>query len=401
MNQEDICQKSNKFADFIKSIKEELIEILLEYESYETACHEIDRTLKCLYNIQTEGKYLAYGNINSMSTFFPLNLPLYSLMLFAVIPSFMAKNVFVRPPLLMQEILGKISKKLKMSQHFPGVHILRAERRLFVDGYASVSNAILFTGKFKNALHVKKHCPLSLFIYNGAGINPIVVSQNANLDVAARKTIEMRVFNSGQDCAGPDAILVDKKILPAFLKKLFKLLDKIKVGDYKDRNVKVGKFIDQERIPSIEKLLNRFKKSIVYGGKIDHNNLIVYPTVILNNLKNDRFKYIEFFAPIFNILPYNLEKQLDSFFQDKRYLKNAMYVSIFGNLDYAEKIKKSVIIENKIVNDVEEGNKAYGGYGECANFIGYDNNFFYRPILISKEIHDYLDYLKTKRVKRI
>lgn len=397
MNQEDICQKSNKFADFIKSIKEELIEILLEYGSYETACHEIDRTLKCLYNIRTEEKYLTYGNINSISTFFPLNLPLYSLMLFAIVPSFMAENVFVRPPILMQEILGKISRKLKMSQYFPGIHILRAKRRLFVDGYASVSDVILFTGKFKNALHIKKRCPLSLFIYNGAGINPIVISQNANLDIAAQKITEMRVFNSGQDCAGPDAILVDEKILPVFLEKLFKLLDKIEVGNYKNRNVRVGKFIDQERIPSIEKLLNKLKKSIVYGGKIDHKNLIAYPTVILNNLKNDRFKYIEFFAPIFNIIPYSSDKQLDSFFQNKRYLKNAMYVSIFGNLDYTEKIKKSVIIKNKIVNDIEKGNKAYGEYGKCANFISYDNNFFYRPILISKEIHKYLAYLKTKR----
>lgn len=76
-----------------------------------------------------------------------------------------------------------------------------------------------------------------------------------------------------------------------------------------------------------------------------------------------------------------------------------MYVSIFGNLDYIEKIKKSVIIKNKIVNDVEEGNKAYGGYGECANFINYGNKFSYRPILISKEIHDYLVYLKTKKIK--
>ena len=154
----------------------------------------------------------------------------------------------------------------------------------------------------------------------------------------------MRVFNSGQDCAGPDAILVDEKILSIFLEKLFKLLDKIKVGNYKNRNVRIGKFIDQERIPSIEKLFNRFKKSIVYGGKIDHKNLITYPTVILNNLKNNQFKYIEFFAPIFNIFPYNSDKQLDSFFQDKKYLRNAIYVSIFGNLDYIEKIKKSFIL---------------------------------------------------------
>jgi len=296
----------------------------------------------------------------------------------------------------MQEILGKISKRLKMAQFFPDVHILRAERRLFVDGYASVSDVILFTGKFKNALYIKKHCPFSLFIYNGAGINPILISQNANLDIAVRKTLEMRVFNSGQDCAGPDAILIDEKILSTFLEKLFKLLDKIKVGNYKNRKVKVGKFIDQERIPSIEKLINKFKKSIVYGGKIDHKNSIAYPTVILNNLKNNRFKYIEFFAPIFNILPYNSDKQLDLFFQDKRYLRNAMYVSVFGDLDYAEKIRKSVIIKNKIVNDVEEGNKAYGGYGKCANFISYGNKFFHRPILISKEIHGYLSYLKTK-----
>ncbi len=67
-------------------------------------------------------------------------------------------------------------------------------------------------------------------------------------------------------------------------------------------------------------------------------------------------------------------------------LEYSMYVSLFGNLKYSEKINHSIILKNKIVNDVERGNSPYGGYGSKASLVSYNGKTESRPILISREI---------------
>lgn len=91
-----IKQKASQLANLIKLKEEELINILLDYESYETIRYEIDHSIDCLRNIDIELNYLIAGKVNSICSFFPLNLPLYSLILFAIIPSFMSDKVFIR-----------------------------------------------------------------------------------------------------------------------------------------------------------------------------------------------------------------------------------------------------------------------------------------------------------------
>ena len=63
------------------------------------------------------------------------------------------------------------------------------------------------------------------------GCNPIVASPDADLDLVVRKTVEAKLFNSGQDCAGPDAILVHRSIADRFIAMLKTQLSSTKVGN--------------------------------------------------------------------------------------------------------------------------------------------------------------------------
>jgi len=67
-----------------------------------------------------------------------------------------------------------------------------------------------------------------------------------------------------------------------------------------------------------------------------------------------------------------------------------MYISIFEKNNSHKKIHNSIVLNNKIVLDIDDGNSAYGGYGSKVNFISFNNEIFHRPILISKEIKYYL-----------
>ncbi|MFH1161881.1 MAG: aldehyde dehydrogenase family protein [Candidatus Jorgensenbacteria bacterium] len=393
-----IKEKTQELSSLLELKREDIIEVLLEYESYTTAIDELERSLKCLHNIDSELEYLTYGKVDTISAFFPLNLPLYSTILFGVVPGFMANKIYIRPPLLMRGVLRKIHSLLHLKNVLPDMKIIELERHLFLDGYASISDVILFTGRYENAKAVEESCMAPLFIFNGAGINPVVITKSADIELATQKTMEMRLFNSGQDCAGPDAILVDQRVLSEFMGTLLKKLATVKIGSYLDKKVQVGRLIDSKHVLFIGKILSGLREKIIYGGAVNYKDSIVYPTVILDTLEDGSLNYQEFFAPVFYVLPFTNMGKLDSYFLAEEYVDNAMYVSVFGGSpEYTSHIKGSVILKDKIINDVEEGNKPYGGYGERANFVASNGKMTHSPILISRTLCNHLKSLPLNK----
>lgn len=388
-----IARITENAAFLLKKIdahRKELINELLKYESFETANDEIWRSLNCLENISKELENLSSAKVNLMCTIFPVNLPLYSLVIFAIVPGFMADELIIRPPVLARETVKKISKIIDLEAVMPNIKFVELEREMFTEAYISIADVVLFTGRYDNAKLVHSACPDALFIYNGAGVNPIVITQSAELKLAVEKTVEMKIFNSGQDCAGADLILVNEKIEKEFISALLEQLRTIKIGDYADKNVRVGSLVKADHLLMIKDFFKQHSPSLIYGGKIDMGKKTVYPTVIIENIhKIENFKMIEFFSPIFYILVYHNTEDLSRYFNQNSYSDFAMYVSIFGDRSIEQVIPNSVILENKIINDVERGNNPYGGYGKKANYVSHTGACNSYPVLISKEIANY------------
>lgn len=393
-----INSKCASLAKTIELNQEALVDMLLKYESFETAKDEVWRSLDCLKNISKEFEYLSYGKVDLICTIFPMNLPLYSLALFAIIPSFMANEVVVRPPVLMREVLQEIVELLNLSEIVHGIKFVDMERGLFNEAFISIADVVMFTGRYENAKKVQEACPDALFIYNGSGVNPMIISNSANLAYAVDKIIEARVFNSGQDCHGPDMIFVHEKVVNDFQQRLITKLDEIKVGDYRDRDVKVGPSIDVDNLSVINSFFEAHAKSVIYGGEINFKRGIVYPTVIKENVRDIRtFTTTEFFSPVFYLLVYHNESDLRRYFSQESYSDFAMYTSIFGNTRYSSEIPNTVILQDEILNDVERGNDAFGGYGLKANYVSYHGVYHCRPILLSREISTYLQEYGPKK----
>jgi len=388
-----IAQQCSILASTIESKHDLLIGELLKYESFEAAEDEIRKSVDCLKNISKESEWLSYGKVDLLCTIIPINLPLYSLIIFAITPGFIANEVIIRPPVLIKDVFQKISELLNLEKLLPHIKFIVMERTLFGEAYISVADVVIFTGRYENAKIVQKICPNALFIYDGAGINPLIITDSANLAMAVEKTIKTRVFNSGQDCAGPDIIFVHKNILSKFKDKLLIELDKIEIGDYRSRAVRIGRILKINSLSAIKDFFNARTQSLVYGGKIDFQNGIVYPTVIIENIRelND-IVTMEFFAPVFYLLSYHDDNDLKKYFSQKSYRDFAMYTSIFGKVLPPIEIPNSTILHNQIINDTEQGNDPYGGYGPKTNYVSYDGIYYNRPLLISREICSYLKY---------
>jgi len=377
-------------AEFINTHEKELLQILTRYETHEAACDEISRSVKTLRGMPAEMSAIdqPLQNLN-IATIFPLNLPLYSLVIFGIAPSVFAKNIFIRPPEVMKAILAELWVTLDIERRFPAISLKPTPRQAFVQLYAAECDVIIFTGKYENALDIYQECPYSLLIYNGSGVNPFILFADADISLAARKAVEMRCFNSGQDCAGPDAFFVPNSLADEFIQKLESGLKEIKVGDTRDPEVRVGPTMKETYINELQDWLKREQSNVVFGGKIDAQRHLVYPTIVREQIdKTYNYEFHEFFAPYFYVLTYDRTEELEYVLASKSFRERGMYISVFGNNRGIEASLTFVqVLKNTIVNDVEQGNEQYGGFGSQANFLLYGNEKIIHPVLISRDMH--------------
>jgi acyl-CoA reductase-like NAD-dependent aldehyde dehydrogenase len=385
----EFIERCETLAGGIVQNRNAIMLLLTKYETHESAKDEIERSLEALRGVSDELNTIHDPEYNlTLATFFPLNLPLYSLVLFGVIPSIFSSNIYIRPPEIARAVLDELIEILNLADLFPQIKLKNVPRHVFVSLYAAESDAIVFTGKYENAIAIHKKCPLSVMLYNGSGVNPIILFDNADVELAAKKTVEMRCFNSGQDCAGPDAIFVPSKLKDEFLSMIEVHLKKIVVGQTANPEVKIGPTMKKSYIDELQIWLGQHSDDIYLKGEIDNKHHLVYPTIISKTLQsNESLDFHEFFAPIFYVIAYESEDDLLHVAELDSFRDRAMYVSVFGESDKVESQLNFVnILKNKIVNDVEKGNEEYGGYGKKANFVLYGEEKIVKPILVNRDL---------------
>lgn len=421
----EINNIANDLADKIENKKEELINILLEYESYEVATDEIDRTLDLLRNLEENEKYFKM-RIGAITSFLPRNQPLYALSCFVLVPSLMAEEVCFRIPAGMRDFFPKILNLLEINNLFPNVYVSKKERldfllersALYTDDKKEethpITDAVIFTG---NSLHADQLRMVfdnrTLFITNGSGHNPVVVGKGADINEAAEAVLTLTLYNQGQDCAAPNSILVCEEEYEKFLDLLINKLNKVKVGKYTDRECRIGPISKPRDLIRIKEFLvdNRDFVCSKTPGVFNVFESIIEPVVITKPLK-DGGNYDEIFAPVIFVQKYEKDDELREYFENKRYLQNAMYLTLYGENDYVNKIKEVTVEGKKIHNKhsfiknkhlhakgVERGTQPYGGLGLGASSVSLDGKIISKATLPQRDIYEFLvePYVKSNK----
>ena len=220
---QEISSKTMQLADQIGKNNDLLRAILSDYQTHHTTDYEIERSIRTLKGIDHNMDYLASDKtIGSTAVVLPSNLPLYSLVIFGLIPSFMSQEVSIRPNTLLQEknIVPRIAEVLNLNSTFSNVKIVNVKEHSEFKPYFTQADLIIFTG---NPTHAEKLSETmkqgSVLVVNGSGHNPVIVAENADINEAVKKTVDLKSFNGGQDCAGPDAILVHASTSEEFIEK--------------------------------------------------------------------------------------------------------------------------------------------------------------------------------------
>lgn len=266
-----------------------------------------------------------------------------------------------------------------------------------------LTEAVIFTGLPKHAHQLRSQFDRrTLFISNGAGHNPVVVSETADLAASADAVVMLCLYNQGQDCAAPNAILVARSVATPFLELLRQQVRDTLVGSFQDTACRVGPISDPDDLPGIAAFLTRERRWLVDGGSIDVQSGIVTPTIFRKPLREGG-NYAEGYAPFIFVQEYDSDEDLACYFETAAYAEHAMYVTVYGDSPYVRLLSGREINGRLLHQDdtlvfnrhlhaegVERGTKPYGGYGPGASSVSFEGRTISKPTLPQRDIVEHL-----------
>ncbi|WP_046227102.1 aldehyde dehydrogenase family protein [Paenibacillus dauci] len=384
-----------KCLNYLMTQRQEVLDILSQISSYRAANAEIDSTIMTLQGALEEVRNNKPGWQQSMAVFMPSNVILYSYALYLLIPSLYVNEIAFRPASYVAEHVGLLHEKLQAVHGLP-IHHQKVSQKVFVNEYVKPADIVVFTGGYSNAEQIKKQLRKEqLYIFFGQGINPFIIGPDADLALAVTDVIRMRLFNSGQDCLGPDIILVHQEVADTFKNLLIERVQGLTYGHNQDPDAHYTPIFYKDTLYSVSEYFNTHDQFIVYGGGIDFRTKKMDPTVLYSTL-DENLDIIEYFSPVFNVVSYRDDEQLIQRISSSYFSERAMGCSLYGSEHLSDILRrKHTLTINETLEDVDQGNKAFGGYGTMSNYIFHNNNLVSKPILISAVVAEYLQDKRT------
>ncbi|MCR8983016.1 aldehyde dehydrogenase family protein [Brevibacillus laterosporus] len=377
-------KRLDKLISGIRTNKVELLDILTEIATYDSAEAEIESSIATLLGAEEEVERYNPPTIDRIAVYHSSNVLLYSYVLYAAIPSLFCKEILIRPSTKALSTMVKLHDFLMKQADIPS-QLLPISQRKFRE-QAGQSDVVVFTGNYENSLKVQQTYPQALFLYFGAGINPFIIGEKANIEDASKRAVAARVYNSGQDCMCPNVYFVHENIKERFLATLIQDMKELQIGKRNVPGNVIAPLFYEGLSEQAQDYLTQMKDRIVYGGAVDLSINYVEPTVVVSSLEKIG-EVIEFFCPIFHVVTYRDEQEVVDWLHAPERVESTLGASVFGAPELVEKLRSTHIVsENLSLYDIENGNHPFGGYGLQANYVCHQGNFTSRPLLISKEV---------------
>ncbi|MGE4232911.1 MAG: aldehyde dehydrogenase [Bacteriovoracia bacterium] len=334
----------------------------------------------------------------------PFNFPLL-LMCWKVAPALAAGNTVVckaphQNP-LSNLLLGKVYDHLP-----PGVvNILTGNGS--TTGEALIQHPdidlIAFTGSTAVGRHIAsiagKH--LKKINLELGGIDPFIVFEDANLDVAVPGVAWARLLNSGQVCTSSKRIYVVDKIYDEFVKRLHEYVKTPKLGDPMNPETDMGPLISKEALEKVEKQVKTVLEEgarLLYGGRrVQPNGLKGYffePTLIVDVKHGGYATTEEIFGPVISVIRAKNADHAIEMANDSKYGLGANIYT--NNLEVAMRAMENIKAGTFWINDPLTDNDAapFGGmrWSGVGRELGEEGLDAFRDV---KHVH--MDYVMERK----
>jgi aldehyde dehydrogenase (NAD+) len=170
--------------------------------------------------------------------------------------------------------------------------------------------AVSFTGSVDTGRHIAKKCAarLAKFQLEMGSKNPLVVLDDADLDVAVSCAVNGAFFQTGQRCTASSRLIVTEKIHDRFVEAVVEAMKKLRVDNALKPGVQVGPVVDQKQLDQDLRYLEFGQKDggrLVQGGERlqrDTKGYYLAPALLTETTNAMRINREEVFGPVATVI---------------------------------------------------------------------------------------------------
>lgn len=196
-------------------------------------------------------------------------------------------------------------------------------------------NGISFTGSSEVGGHIADVATRRNVKYQTemGGKNPVIVADDADLNLAVEATVSGAMRSAGQKCTATSRVIVVRGIHDAFIERLISRVKELKQGDPLDPDTYLGPVVSASQFHKVVNYINvgqREGGQLLWGGDVtkeplDHG-FYVPPTIFDGVAQNHTIAQDEIFGPVVGVITAN---SLDEAIQAANNVRYGLSASVF------------------------------------------------------------------------
>jgi len=170
-------------------------------------------------------------------------------------------------------------------------------------------HAISMTGSNPAAISIMENSKENLprWFFELGGNDPLIICDDADIDLAVKESLGGRITNAGQICCCSKRFIVQNGVKEAYTKKLVEALEKVSPKDAMDSEAVMGPVVSERAaIAIIAQIVHTIEQgaTCLLGGT--HEGAYVTPTVLTDVTPSmDIATHMEIFGPVFPIIGFD------------------------------------------------------------------------------------------------
>ncbi len=319
-----------------------------------------------------ETEFKGYGPVGVCGQIIPWNFPLLMLA-WKIAPALAAGNTVVLKPAEFTPLTALAFAEICMEAGLPPgvVNVVTGDGKT---GAALVAHKgvakIAFTGSTEVGRMIRQQTAgsgkkLSLEL---GGKSPFIVFEDTDLDAAVEGVVDSVWFNQGQVCCAGTRLLVQESIYEAFIARLKKRMETLRVGDPLDKSNDMGPLVDPVQLARVRGLVEKGKQE---GGTLVQSPCplpakgnFFAPSLFLDTEAASTVMTDEIFGPVIAAMSFRTPDEAATLANHTRYGLAASLWSENLNvaLEAAARVKAGVVWLNS--TNLFDAAAGFGGYKE-------------------------------------
>jgi len=219
---------------------------------------------------------------------------------------------------------------------------------------------VVFTGSVATGKRVAEACAKRLLpvVLELGGKDPMIVLEDADIDVASSGAVWGSMVNAGQTCLSVERCYVQRGVYNKFLELCRQKIEKLRVGEGIGSEVEMGPLIHERQLRTVEDHVNdavgRGARLLVGGRRMTELGPNFYaPTLLADVTHEMRLMREETFGPVLPVAPFDTDDDAVELANDSDF---GLAASVWtGNRKRGEALASRIKAGTVMINDAISG----------------------------------------------